>query len=212
MSLDETPDLPRLRGRPRDPARMARVLVAAREHFSEVGFERGSMERIAAAAYVSKVTLYKYFPSKEALFNAIVTEPMRQAFDLDVAALDPADPAAALERIAETYLELITAPEILAHVRVLYASVVTAPELGKSFFETGPEALIQGLIRYLRLACLQGALAIDNAALAAEQFASMVRGNEQIRLLAGQPALRAKAARKKYCQSCVALFIKGYGP
>lgn len=199
--------LPRPRGRPRDPARLERILVAAREHFAEAGFEKGSMDRIAAGAEVSKVTLYNYFPSKEALFSALVNEPIQRAFDLDVDALDPSAPAAGLLRIAESYLELITSPEILEHVRLLHGGATTNPALGAAFLKTGPEAIIGGVVRYLRAAAAAGSLRISNVPMVAEQFVAMVRGNEQMRMLLGQPALRGRAARRKYCKACVNLLV-----
>ncbi|ANH69212.1 TetR/AcrR family transcriptional regulator [Mitsuaria sp. 7] len=203
---------PRGRGRPRDPGKRAGILAAAREHFAEVGFDKGSVDRVASAASVSKVTVYKYFPSKEVLFNAVVNEPIRQAFELDVASLDPTTPQASLEKIAETYLTLITAPEILAHIRLLHASVSVSPALGHDFFSSGPEAVMQELAGFLRACRDAGSLAIRNVPQAAEQFLGMVRGNEQIRLLMRQPPLRAKAATRTYCRACVDLFVRAYRP
>lgn len=201
----------RPRGRPKDPTLRERILAGACEHFGEFGFERSNMERIAALADVSKVTLYKYFPSKEVLFNTVVNEPIRRAFELDVAALDTANPRAALLKIAETYVELITSSEIIAHLRVLYGSVVSNPSLGASFFASGPEALVHQLQGYLKAACGKGSLDIADVAQAAEQFASMVRGTEQARMLMGQPRQRDAVARQYYCESCVNLFMCGYG-
>ena len=200
----------RPRGRPRDPARLDRILVAGREHFADGGFEKASMEGIAASAGVSKVTVYSYFPSKEALFNAIVNRPIQRAFEFDVEELDACNPSGSLLRIAETYLELITSPEVIEHLRLLHGSAVSNPSLGESFLDTGPEAIIGGLVKYLRAACACGSLAIPDVPRAAEQFVAMVRGNEQIRLLLGQPALRGRAARKNYCKSSVALFVRGF--
>ncbi|RZI59360.1 MAG: TetR/AcrR family transcriptional regulator [Rubrivivax sp.] len=208
----EGDEAPRGRGRPRDPGKRAAILAAAREHFAEFGFDKGSVDRVAAAAAVSKVTVYKYFPSKEVLFNAVVNEPLRQAFDLDLAALDPATPQASLEKIAETYLALITAPEILAHIRLLHARVSVSPELGQDFFGSGPEALLQKLARFLDACRKAGSLEIRHAPQAAEQFLTMVRGNEQARLLMGQPALRGKAATRTYCRSCVNVFVRAHAP
>jgi TetR/AcrR family transcriptional repressor of mexJK operon len=170
------------------------------------------MDRIAASAEVSKVTLYKYFPSKEALFNAIVNEPIRHAFSLDLEGLDPADPSSSLLRIAERYLELITSAEILGHVRLLHGSAPANPSLGAAFLKTGPEAIVDALVRYLRATTAQRVLRIPNAPQAAEQFVGMVRGNEQIRMLLGQPALRGRSARRRYCKSCVTVFVKAFAP
>lgn len=58
-------------------AKMAAIKAAATELFSRSGTEAVSMEGIAAEAGVSKMTLYNYFGSKEAL----VFEVFRDVFD-----------------------------------------------------------------------------------------------------------------------------------
>lgn len=201
----------RPRGRPKDPTLRERILAGACEHFGEFGFERSNMERIAALADVSKVTLYRYFPSKQALFDAVVNEPLRRVVALDVVALDPANPRAALLKFAETYAELATSSEVIAHLRVRYGNVVSHPSTDASYLASGPEALIHQLEAYLRTACRKGSLKIVDVAQAAEQFAAMVCGTEQSRMLMGQACQRDAVARRRYCKSCVNLFMCGYG-
>jgi len=53
------------------PAR-ARLLEAAREQFLRLGFSPVTMDAIAAAAGVSKATLYQAFPGKERLFREVI--------------------------------------------------------------------------------------------------------------------------------------------
>jgi AcrR family transcriptional regulator len=56
---------------PLKAARRERLLDAAERIFQADGFRGASMERLAEAAGVSKVTLYGYFPDKEAAFIAV---------------------------------------------------------------------------------------------------------------------------------------------
>jgi len=62
--------------------REAFMRVAARV-FREQGLSRGTMEQVAAAAGVTKVVLYRRFPSKEALIQAIFAETVRRLKDQD---------------------------------------------------------------------------------------------------------------------------------
>lgn len=48
------------------------IIKSAIEVFSQKGFEQASMEGISKQAGVSKRTLYKYYPNKDALFEVIV--------------------------------------------------------------------------------------------------------------------------------------------
>ena len=60
--------------------RRQQILNAATTIFAENGFERTRMDDIAAAAEVSKGTLYLYFESKEAIFLALLTAVMEGQF------------------------------------------------------------------------------------------------------------------------------------
>lgn len=57
----------------------SRLLEAAARHFSEAGLERASVDAISTAAGFAKGTVYNYFPSKEALFGAVIEEASRRA-------------------------------------------------------------------------------------------------------------------------------------
>jgi AcrR family transcriptional regulator len=70
------------RGRPRDPQRGEAILDATIELIAEIGYDRMSIEAIAARAGVSKPTLYRRWPSGKA---ALVADAMRARHD----ALDP---------------------------------------------------------------------------------------------------------------------------
>ena len=55
------------------------ILAAAKEAFLEAGFERTSMDAIAARAETSKRSLYAHFPTKDVLFVA-VAERIQELF------------------------------------------------------------------------------------------------------------------------------------
>ncbi len=96
------------RGRPPDPARRDRrreeILDAAARVFAERGFAETEVQQVADALGVGKATVYRHFPSKEALFLA--------ALDARMAALDArmeeirsgADPLDAIVRGIRGYL------------------------------------------------------------------------------------------------------------
>ncbi|HEY7837563.1 MAG TPA: TetR/AcrR family transcriptional regulator [Terriglobales bacterium] len=65
--------------RTRSAAAHAKVLQAAAELFAERGIETTSMDAIAAASGVSKATLYKHWPDKDAL----CLEALAMALGLD---------------------------------------------------------------------------------------------------------------------------------
>jgi AcrR family transcriptional regulator len=64
------------RWRRRKDARPQEILEAALKVFAEKGFAATRLEEIAARAGVAKGTIYLYFPSKEAVFTALVKEKL----------------------------------------------------------------------------------------------------------------------------------------
>jgi AcrR family transcriptional regulator len=50
------------------------MLIAARAEFKRSGYEGARMEAIAAAAGVSKATLYDRYPTKDALLRAVIAD------------------------------------------------------------------------------------------------------------------------------------------
>src|SRR4051794_11294122 len=64
--------LPR-RGRPPSAAKRSAILAAATESFLTHGYTRTTLDDVAAAAGVSKQTVYSHFTDKETLFLAVLT-------------------------------------------------------------------------------------------------------------------------------------------
>lgn len=59
-----------------------RILEAARGCFVASGFQGASMQQICAAADMSPGALYRYFPSKEAIINAIAEADRREDMEI----------------------------------------------------------------------------------------------------------------------------------
>src|SRR3954453_20194771 len=88
-------------------ARRADVLRIAVAEFAKTGYQGTSTESVARAAGISQPYLFKMFPTKKALFIALVKqrfERVRQAFIEHTA--DAAGDEA-LERMGERYGELL---------------------------------------------------------------------------------------------------------
>ncbi|MCK9422067.1 MAG: TetR/AcrR family transcriptional regulator [Bacteroidales bacterium] len=63
-------------------AKLETILEAARKRIGTYGFEKTTMQEIAADLRISKATLYYYFPDKESLFSAVVESEMEEFFSL----------------------------------------------------------------------------------------------------------------------------------
>lgn len=203
---------PRPRGRPRDPALVARVMDAAARHFCDLGYERTSVDAIAEASGVSKVTIYNYFPSKTALFEAAIANRVGKEFAaVDWARLDPADPGDALARIGTAFLALMRSADVTNTHRTLYGALGQETAAAQTFFAAGPQKLVDAVANYLRTAHGAGSLAVPKPHRAADQFLALFLGLGQIRALLGL-APPSKREDQEMLRENVAAFVRAYAP
>jgi TetR/AcrR family transcriptional regulator, mexJK operon transcriptional repressor len=125
----------RPRGRPKTEdleALEARLVLVAREAFVRDGYGATSINEIARSARVSKNTLYARFPSKAALFRAIVARQIA-GVEEQLAPLS-GGPGEPLENMLRTYLNVALRrslePDMRAINRLILAESSRFPELG----------------------------------------------------------------------------------
>jgi TetR/AcrR family transcriptional repressor of mexJK operon len=191
---------------------MARVLAAAKKHFTEHGYEGTSIDAIAAESGVSKVTIYSYFPTKAALFQCGVMHRVDAQFsNVDWDKLDPHDPREALTRIGRAFLGLMRSPDVINHHRTLYGAQGVDTAAAESFFAAGPLKIVNSVAAYLRAAHKAESLRVANADLAANQYLSLYLGLGHIRGLLG---LSAPSAREdaELVRANVELFLRAVAP
>src|SRR5579871_2041498 len=162
-----------------DSAKRRQIIEGARTVFRALGFDAASMGEIAKAAGVSKGTLYVYFKDKDELFKAIIQKecPLQAegVFDLDgqrVFELDPADPdvAGTLTRLGIAFMKALCEPERQSTLRTVWAIADRKPDIGRTFYETGPARGLANLRAYLEAQAAAGRLAPADYEVAAAQF------------------------------------------
>src|SRR5215813_14459412 len=101
--------------RPQETAKRRQIIEGAQAVFLAQGFDAASMGEIARKAGVSKGTLYVYFDSKEALFEAIAHEQCHaqaeQVFALDH---EDHDVEGVLTRLGTNFVRFLCRPEHVA--------------------------------------------------------------------------------------------------
>lgn len=68
--------------RPLNDELAAKILEAGKNEFLEKGFRKASVRSIAAAVNVTTGAVYRYYENKEALFDALVSAPAEELYEL----------------------------------------------------------------------------------------------------------------------------------
>lgn len=151
----------------------AAILTAATTLFGTQGFARTSLAQIATAAQVSKATLFKQFPTKDALFDAIVDEAWTPRVE-PVAPLDPTDPGTGLRTLGTVYADLVGQPRMAGLFRLVIAQAPSSPHLGRRQFDLGKLPFFEEVRRYFQAAADAGSLDVQDPTTAATQLLGMI--------------------------------------
>lgn len=195
-----------------DPGKRHQILEGAHAVFTARGFDAASMSDIAAAANVSKGTLYVYFQDKERLFIALIErEREKQKQGIYEALADDPDLAHALASFGERLVRLITGGFALSAQRIVLGVAERMPELGREFYERGPMQGTRRLAAFLLRRVELGELAIDDPALAAAQFIDLCQSTlTRPRLFNAVPVPPDDAEIARVVGSAVTMFLAQY--
>ena len=198
-------------------ARKRRAIVdAATTLFLAEGYLATSMDQIAAAASVSKQTVYKQFADKQSLFREIVTATVARVSDpvaQQVASLcDSDDLDTGLRDLASALLAQVIQPSVMQLRRLVIGEAGRFPELGRLFYDSGPGRTIGTLAATFESLAARGALRLEDPLLAAEHFNWLVMSAPLNRvMLCGDAELPAQADLDHYADAGTRAFLAAYG-
>ncbi len=199
-----------------DSAKRQQVLDGARRVFLEQGFDGASINDIVRAAGVSKGTLYAYFPSKEKLFEALISIDKRQQVDRTCSKYlnDMRPIAEVLLEIARNFPSKLTEnPQSLAYLRMVMGAAAKFPEIGRAFYDAGPRYGNEVMSRFMKERVAKGELVIaeQDLGLAAHQFIDLCNSVQlKARLFCVEDEFPAER-RERIAQSAVRVFLAAYG-
>ena len=179
-----TEDFPSRRAK-RMNAKRRTILRAAKAVFLKCGFGGTTMDAVAERARVSKMTVYRHFDDKEALFAGVITEHCEQIGGENFNALFMKTPQDALREFAHRMIAIVFAPETVELHRIVIAECQRFPKLGRLFYESGPEASIRALAEYLARNKGDPALKVRDPQRSAEEFLELLRGYAHLRVILG---------------------------
>lgn len=187
------------------------IVQAAIAEFREHGFAGTSMDRVAAAADVSKRTVYNHFPSKDELFEAILAQMWEHSHAQAEIRYDVGRPLRAqLLAVLEQKMQMLDDASFIDLSRVAMAELMHTPERARALVDRLSEKE-EGLPQWLRAAQQHGRLRAGvDTNYAAHQLHGMVKSFAFWPQLAmGQPPL-APALRQQVLEDAVDMFLGFY--
>ncbi len=192
-------------------AKRRQILAGAREAFTEHGFERATVDDIAARAGVSKATVYNHFHDKRALFIATFDDAAdRLRGELQAVLAEPSsDLQRTLQRAGERILSIFVSPVALALHRNISSELARFPDLGPALYERGPRVTFELVGCFLAGWAERGLLRLEDPYTAAVHFVMLCESDLVTRVRLGvteaTPELIASSVRRG-----VETFLRAY--
>jgi len=188
------------------------ILRAAVDEFRTAGYEATSMDRIAAAAGVSKRTVYNHFPSKDDLFGLMLEQLWASSSaSVDLAYRSDQPLAGQLQQLLMQKLAVLADPAFIDLARVAMAEIIHSPERAQDIVRR-MNATASGVTTWIRAAQADGRIRYVDADFASHQLEGLVKSFAfwpQVTL--GQPPLDV-AGRQRVAESAVWMFLGYYSP
>lgn len=152
------------------------LLNAAQSTFLTHGYSGSSIDDIISIAGVARPDFDEHFADKQALFAAVVSRlgAIQSAALVQKSDNLPTDEA--LITVAKSITAFVTTPLAQSMFRICVAESARFPDVGRSFFNSGPRVLSANLSAILDNASERGDLVIDNQHHAIMQYWMLCRG------------------------------------
>jgi TetR/AcrR family transcriptional regulator, mexJK operon transcriptional repressor len=200
-------------GRPKDTAKRAAIIAAARSLFTRQPFDMVTMEMVAVQAGVSKMTVYSHFRDKEALFESVVSSISDHMLG------ELAEPQChcgglrdRLTALGNRFLGVILDPDTTCMAHTLPGVLRDNPALATRFYDAGPGRVRAALTAMIAAAADRGELSVDDPAWAADDLVSLWEGSLPAKLAFAlvRPVTREEITRR--ARRGTEVFLRAYAP
>lgn len=191
----------------------AQVLDGARSVILARGFDGASVDDIAREAGISKATLYRYFPDKSSLFQAVMRRDCSaQASAMPVPIPDDRPLEEALTEAGRRYITFVTSDQARSMFRAAVFEAERFPEVGRAFYAAQVDRGRACLAPLVAAGAARGEVAIDDLDLATHRFLALCKAEVFFKQLFGMSEpLRADEIEER-ARSAASAFMRMYRP
>ncbi|MBO0726870.1 MAG: TetR/AcrR family transcriptional regulator [Blastocatellia bacterium] len=196
---------PRMRGE----ERRRQIVEVASELFSQGGFNGATTKAIADRAGISPAIIFRHFPSKEAIYSAILDHKLKQAAERIGGRLQDAagrkDDRAFFGALAFDLLELYSKDPSL--IRLLLFSALEGHDLSRMYYKTMSRQVRDHVRGYIKQRIADGAFRQIDPIASSRVFMGMVTHHAQV--VALYPYDDVKVSNRQMADYFVEVFLDG---
>ncbi|SCW56394.1 MULTISPECIES: TetR/AcrR family transcriptional regulator [unclassified Pseudomonas] len=200
------------RGRPANEALGQTIIDAAGELFAELGFQATTMDKVAQRAKISKLSIYRHFENKEALFSAAIAAHCHQFAPQALIEGVGGSAADQLMAVGTSLLRTLLSPDVRSVEAMIVAANTNQKSLSKLHYEAGPAYVIAQIEALLGQLHAKAVLNVPDPLGSARLFAALFKGSDLL-MIARFDEARAEDDNEieSYCRAAVAMFIAAHG-
>jgi AcrR family transcriptional regulator len=189
--------------------RRRQIVEVASELFSQRGFNGVTTKEIADRAGVSQAIIFRHFPSKEAIYSAILDNKLKQAAERIRGRLQDAagrkDDRAFFGSLAFDLLDLYSKDPSL--LRLLLFSALEGHDLSRMFYKTMSRQVRDHVRAYIKQRIADGAFRQLDPVASSRVFLGMVAHHAQV--VALYPYDDVKISNRQMADYFVEIFLDG---
>lgn len=190
-----------------------RILAAATPIFLAQGFEATSIDAVAAAAGISKKTIYTRFVSKADLFEAMCVRFIEEnvpGIEREAGVDGPVGER--LHRIALAMLQVFMVPDVVAFHRVVTAEATRFPEFARTVHDFGQARVVPLVERCLEEGARRSEIVVDDVRFAADSFLNLTVRAPLLRATLGMERPEMTHVKRETLRRSVDFFLRGCRP
>lgn len=200
------------RGRPVNEALGQTIVDAACELFLELGFQATTMDKVAQRARISKLSIYRHFENKEALFSAAIAARCQQFAPQSLLVGSDGTAEEQLLAVGISLLRLLLTPEVRRVETMVMTDKSNQKSLSKLHYEAGPVRVVTQIEALLRQLHEKGVLNVPDPVQSARLFGALFKGSDLL-IIARFDEAKAMDENEieSYCRAAVAMFVAAHG-
>lgn len=200
------------RGRPANEALGQTIVDAAGELFAELGFQATTLDMVAQRARISKLSIYRHFENKEALFGAAFAARCQRFVPRALFEGLRGSAEDQLMAVGSSLLRTLLSPGVRSVEEMVMADKSNQRSLAKIHYDAGAAHIIAQIEALLRQLHAKALLNVPDPLQSARLFGALFKGSDLL-LLARFDEARAEDETEieAYCRSAVAMFIAAHG-